>query len=77
MTEPLPRRTPLARQFEDQPDERIPWDAFAVEADITGMYGQLSPALMARAKRGWRNLGSLHARIDRVGEDGAVEGGPA
>lgn len=77
MAQPLPRRTPLARQLEDQPAERIPWDAFAVDADVTGMYGQPSPALMARAKRGWRNLGALHTRIDPAGEDGTAEAGPA
>ncbi|MFF4446069.1 hypothetical protein [Streptomyces sp. NPDC001502] len=75
MTQPLPGRSPLARQLEDQPDKRIPWVVFAVEADITGMYGQPSPGLMARAKRGWRNLGALRARIDPADEDTAAEGG--
>ncbi|MFD9411559.1 hypothetical protein ACFWBN_31675 [Streptomyces sp. NPDC059989] len=65
----LPRQ-PLARQLEDQPTERIPWDAFAVGADVTEVYGQPSAALRARAERGWRRLGALHARI---GEDGAEE----
>lgn len=60
---PLPRR-PLARQLQDQPDERIPWDAFASSADVTAPYGQPSPALVARAKRGWRRLGAVHARVD-------------
>ncbi|MFJ5634687.1 hypothetical protein ACIQF5_18900 [Streptomyces goshikiensis] len=64
MTEPLPRRTPLVRQFEDQPEPRIPWDAFTARADVTEAYGQPSPALMARAKRGWRRLGAVHARVD-------------
>ncbi|MCJ0868083.1 hypothetical protein [Streptomyces sp. AP-93] len=77
MNEPLPHRTPLARQLEDQPDEGIPWDAFAVESDVAGVYGQPSPALMARAKRGWRNLGYLHAGIDPVDADSTAEGGPA
>lgn len=77
MTEPLPRRTALARQIEDQPDEHIPWDAFSAGADVTEMYGQPSPALMARARRGWRDLGALHARIDPVGEDSTAEAGPA
>ncbi|MGW2038684.1 hypothetical protein [Streptomyces virginiae] len=58
----LPRSTPQARQLEDQP-ERIPWDAFAVDSDTAETYGQPSPALMARAARGWRNLGAFHARI--------------
>ncbi|MER6249948.1 hypothetical protein ABT224_00910 [Streptomyces sp. NPDC001584] len=77
MTEPLPRRTPLVRQLEDQPEPRIPWDAFAVPDDVTEAYGQPSPALMARAKHGWRRLGAVHARIDladdqhdRAGMDG-------
>lgn len=74
MTKPLPRRTPLARQMADQPSERIPWDAFAVEADVSGTYGQPSPALMARAMRGWRKLEALHSRI---GSSGASEDGPA
>ncbi|MCX5376695.1 hypothetical protein [Streptomyces sp. NBC_00091] len=72
MNEPLPRRTPLARQLEGQPDARIPWDAFAVEADVTSQYGQPSPALIARARRGWRKLGDLHARTDTAGEDGTA-----
>lgn len=63
MTEPLPRR-PLARQLEDQPDPRIPWDAFATPADVSTEYGQPSPALMARAKSGWQRLGAVHACID-------------
>lgn len=77
MTEPLPRRTALGRQVEDQPDERIPWDAFTVGADTAGMYGQPSPALMARARRGWRNLDALHARTEAAGEDSTAEKGPA
>lgn len=77
MTEPLPRRTPLVRQLEDQPKPRIPWDAFAASDDVIEVYGQPSPALMARAKHGWRRLGAVHARIDladdqhdRAGMDG-------
>ncbi|MFI8281113.1 hypothetical protein ACIGBH_40900 [Streptomyces sp. NPDC085929] len=77
MTEPLPRRTALARQIEDQPDERIPWDAFTVATDTAGMYGQPSPALVARARRGWRNLGALHARAEAAGEDSTAGAGPA
>ncbi|WP_260618080.1 hypothetical protein [Streptomyces sp. WAC07149] len=72
MNEPLPRRTPRARQPEEQPGARIPWRAFAAGADVTGVYGQPSPALIARASRGWRKLGDLHARTDAAGEDGAA-----
>ncbi|MFE3995932.1 hypothetical protein ACFXPW_30165 [Streptomyces goshikiensis] len=64
MTESLPRRTPLVRRLEDHPEPRIPWDAFTAPADVTEACGQPSPALMARAKRGWRRLGAVHARID-------------
>lgn len=77
MPEPLPRRTALARQSEDQPAERIPWDAFTVGADTAEAYGQPSPALVARARRGWQNLGALHSRIDPAGEDSTAEAGPA
>ncbi|MFE1560986.1 hypothetical protein ACFW6V_39130 [Streptomyces sp. NPDC058734] len=42
----------------------MPWDAFAAGADIARVYGQPSPALIERARRGWRKLGALHARID-------------
>ncbi|WP_327258204.1 hypothetical protein [Streptomyces sp. NBC_01244] len=70
MPQPLPRR-PL----EDQPAERIAWDAFAVDADVTAMYGQPSPALMARTKRGWQRLGSLPARIDPAGRDNDQDDG--
>ncbi|MFJ8213236.1 hypothetical protein [Streptomyces sp. NPDC096033] len=63
MPEPLPRR-PLARQLQDQPDERIPWDAFAVDSDVSEAYGQPSPALIERARRGWRNLAARHAHAD-------------
>ncbi|MEY2231913.1 MULTISPECIES: hypothetical protein [Streptomyces] len=65
----LPNR-PRALQLEDQPAERIPWDAFAVEADTAETYGQPSLALMARAERGWQKLGALHARVVPAGEDG-------
>ncbi|MGE7388139.1 hypothetical protein ACQKM2_21980 [Streptomyces sp. NPDC004126] len=60
MTKPLPRPTPPARQMEGQP-----------EVIVSGSYGQPSPALMARANRGWRKLGACHGRIadDVLGVD--------
>ncbi|MGW6413000.1 hypothetical protein ACWF95_38595 [Streptomyces vinaceus] len=67
MTEPL-TRCPLARQLEDQPEPRIPGDAFVVEDDTADVYGQPSPALMARARRGRRRLGALQAGINPAGE---------
>lgn len=72
MPQPLPRRTPQDRRLAEQPSERIPWDAFAVNADVSAPYGQPSPALMARAMRGWKKLGAMHTRISpsRPGEDG-------
>ncbi|MFB7355974.1 hypothetical protein [Streptomyces gardneri] len=66
----LPRR-PLARQREDQP-ERILWDAFAVPASASEVYGQPSPALMARAECGWKKLGALHAHHAEHPEEGDV-----
>ncbi|MGW5342892.1 hypothetical protein [Streptomyces sp. NPDC004050] len=64
----LPHR-PLPRQREDQP-ERLPWDAFAVDSDTAQTYGPPSPALMARAARGWQKLGALHARLGPASENG-------
>ncbi|UQW99190.1 hypothetical protein [Streptomyces sp. RerS4] len=66
----LPRRSPAgasARQPGSEPSSRIPWDAFAASADDSATYGQPSAALIARARRGWQQLGSLHAR---TGQDG-------
>ncbi|MFF4576931.1 hypothetical protein ACFY15_00740 [Streptomyces sp. NPDC001373] len=68
---PLPRRTPANQPTKSEPAERIPWDAFAAGADVTAAYGQPSPALVERARRGWRRLGSMHERLSRAGEDGA------
>ncbi|MFJ4316886.1 hypothetical protein ACIP46_16595 [Streptomyces lavendulae] len=48
-----------------------------VGADTAEAYGQPSEALITRARRGWRNLGALHARIDPAGEDSTAEAGPA
>ncbi|WP_405832474.1 hypothetical protein [Streptomyces sp. NBC_00105] len=72
MPQPLSRRTPLARQLQDQP-ERIPWDAFAVDSGTAQTYGQPSPALMARAERGWRRLGAMHARLELASENNTAE----
>ncbi|MCF3181754.1 hypothetical protein IPZ70_17655 [Streptomyces polychromogenes] len=56
-----------------QPDtedaEPIPWGAFSVGSDVSAVYGQPSPALIVRAKRGWRKLSFLHAHS---GEDGTT-----
>ncbi|MGE7386948.1 hypothetical protein ACQKM2_15850 [Streptomyces sp. NPDC004126] len=62
---------PVPRQNQEQPSEGIPWAAFAVPANITAAYGQPSPALMARANRGWHKLGVLHGRSagDALGDD--------
>ncbi|MFJ6798026.1 hypothetical protein [Streptomyces sp. NPDC091268] len=68
MPEPLPRRVSLARLIEDRPAARIPWDAFAVPASTSETYGQPSPALMARAERGWKKLGAVHAHIGELEE---------
>ncbi|MFJ3975167.1 hypothetical protein [Streptomyces sp. NPDC090021] len=68
MTERLPRR-PLARQLEDQPDERIPWDAFAVGSNISAPYGQPSPALIERAKGSESRIGALHTHTASAGEE--------
>ncbi len=67
----LPRRNPGSsrRQPNAEAPGRIPWDAFSVGADVSATYGQPSQALIERAQRGWRRLGSLHARI---GEDGTA-----
>ncbi|MFG2668376.1 hypothetical protein ACGFY6_29590 [Streptomyces sp. NPDC048387] len=63
MDSTLPRRTPGARgRIAAEPPEPIPWDAFAVGADVTAAYGQPSPALIERARRGWKKLGSVHTR---------------
>ncbi|MEU9715426.1 hypothetical protein [Streptomyces sp. NPDC047976] len=62
----LPRR-PLPRQLEARPEPPIPWDAFAVNSDVTAPYGQPSAALIERARRGWKRLGNLHGRL---AEDG-------
>jgi hypothetical protein len=71
MNQRLPRRTPPPQQANTEPAaERIPWDAFAVGADVTAHYGQPSPALIERARRGWRRLGALHERVIPTGEDG-------
>ncbi|MFF4369615.1 hypothetical protein [Streptomyces sp. NPDC001594] len=74
MTKPLPNGTSLDPQAAEQPSERIPWAAYAVSADVSEAYGQPSPALMARAMRGWEKLGALHSRI---GSSGSDEVGPA
>jgi hypothetical protein len=72
MNQPLPRRTPPTQRTNSEPAaQRIPWDAFAAGADVTAAYGQPSPALIERARRGWRKLGSLHERVSPAGEDGA------
>ncbi|MEU5811202.1 hypothetical protein [Streptomyces sp. NPDC047718] len=65
----LPHRIPGSSDRRPGYDSssRTPWDAFAVDSDVSATYGQPSPALIERARRGWRRLGSLHARI---GEDG-------
>ncbi|MFE7803805.1 hypothetical protein ACFU51_03880 [Streptomyces sp. NPDC057430] len=68
MTERLPRR-PLARQLEDQPEERIPWDAFAASSDVSGPYGQPSTALIERAKGGKSRIGALDTPTNPVGEE--------
>ncbi|MFF4498704.1 hypothetical protein [Streptomyces sp. NPDC001546] len=70
MNQPLPRRTPQAQPPRPEPAQPIPWDAFAAGTDATAPYGQPSPALMERARRGWRRLGSLHERVSPTGEDG-------
>ncbi|RST00371.1 hypothetical protein EF910_32060 [Streptomyces sp. WAC07149] len=65
----LPRRTPgtSGRQPRAEAPEPIPWDAFAVTSDTAETYGQPSPALMKRARRGWKKLGNLHARVREDG----------
>ncbi|KIF02957.1 hypothetical protein PL81_26995 [Streptomyces sp. RSD-27] len=60
----LPRRT-QARQPDEQPDPRIPWNAFAIKGDVSAPYGQPSPALIERARRGWKRVGSIHARTNK------------
>ncbi|MFJ8209712.1 hypothetical protein [Streptomyces sp. NPDC096033] len=70
MTTPsLPRRTPgsSGRQPNTEAPDRIPWEAFTIAADTSATYGQPSPALIARARRGWKRLGNLH---ERLGQDG-------
>ncbi|WP_405940809.1 hypothetical protein [Streptomyces sp. NBC_00207] len=59
MPENLPRR-PLARQTEDQP-EYAPWDDPFCSPDP-------SPALQARAERGWEKFLRLAGRA--LAEDG-------
>lgn len=56
------RRVPESsgHQPNAEASERPPWDAFA--ADVSATYGQPSPALVARANRGWHNLGARHSR---------------
>ncbi|MFB0627752.1 hypothetical protein [Streptomyces sp. AB3(2024)] len=68
MPEPLSRRVPANRLIEDQPAEPVPCEASAVPAGASEVCGQPSPALMARAERGWGMLDALHARVGKAEE---------
>ncbi|MFF5706155.1 hypothetical protein ACFY7H_27280 [Streptomyces sp. NPDC012794] len=72
MNEPLPLPTPDAQQPEDRHTASIPWHAFAAGADVTSLYGQPSPALIARAGRGRRDPGDAYARTEPARGEGTA-----